>query len=248
MDKSKIINLFKNYELISLGYSCYPALFIKDIIKKETNFFDNIGSSSWSIKKILDNNFKDVLNKKKFIYLNKIFKKHDHKYNIINKEYYLRFIHDNDFLKNEKEWNNFKNKYLRRIIRFNNLLKSNKNLLFIYLEENLIERFDNLYNDIKKYYPESKNNYNIEQSKLEKDNMNKISIILKKKYNKNNFKIIYFSHFIEKSYYENNIIFIKTDFHYNLIEWNEWSEKQCMKSILDNYDFINEHLFESTTI
>jgi hypothetical protein len=239
--KLKVIKLFENYEIVSLGYSCYPKLFINEIIKKETNFFDWIGSSTWSIIKLLKNNFNNFLNKENYYYLNKIFKPHNHELLIYNKEYYIRFIHDGDFLKNNEEWNNFENKYTRRINRFNKLLKSEKNLLFFYLEENLL-RYNKLYQEIKKYYPKNKENYHIEQSKLEQGRMFDIVKILKAKYNKHNFKIIYFSHFIDKTNYTDNIIFIKTDCHYDKLEWHEWGYKQCTKSIIDNYDYINDIL------
>jgi hypothetical protein len=236
----KVIKLFENYEIVSLGYSCYPKLFINKIIKKETNFFDWIGSSTWSIIKLLKNNFNNFLNKENY-YLNKIFKPHNDELLIYNKEYYIRFVHDGDFLKNNEEWNNFENKYTRRINRFNKLLKSEKNLLFFYLEENVL-RYNKLYQEIKKYYPKNKENYHIEQSKLEQGRMFDIVKILKAKYNKHNFKIIYFSHFIDKTNYTDNIIFIKTDCHYDKLEWHEWVNSPCTKSIIDNYDYINDIL------
>jgi hypothetical protein len=234
-------NLFEKYEIVSFGYSCYPKLFIDKIIKKETQFFDWIGSSTWSIIKLLENNFSNFINKENYYYLKKIFKPHNHEFLIYNKEYYIRFIHDGDFLKNTEEWKNFIDKYTRRIDRFNDLLKSEKNLLFFYLEENKL-RYDTLYEEIKKYYPTKKENYHIEQSKLEQSRMGHIVNLLKTKYNKHNFKIIYFSHLIEKTHYRDNIIFIKTDCHYNKVKWNEWAEKQCIKSIINNYDYINDIL------
>ena len=237
----KIKKLFENYEIVSLGYSCYPKIFIKKIIKKETHFFDYLGSSTWSIINLLNNNFDNFFNKKKYYYLNGKFKPYDKNFLIYNKEYYIRFVHDNDFLKSGNAWNEFKNKYTRRFLRFNKLLKSENKLLFLYLEENLL-RFDKLYPEIKKYYPKKEKNYHIEQSKLEQSRMYDIVKIIKTKYNKHNFKIIYFSNFVEKTKYKDNIIFIKTDCHYNNFEWNHWASKQCSKSIIDNYDYINDIL------
>ena len=234
-------NLFEKYEIISLGYSCLPKLFIDKIINKETYFFDRIGSSTWSIIKLLESDFSTFLNKDNYYYLNKVFKPHDNKFLIYNKEYYIRFIHDGDFLKTDDEWNNFKNKYTRRINRFNDLLKSEKNILFFYLEENTL-RYDSLYEEIKEYYPKNKRNYHIKQSKLEQSRMLDIVKIIKTKYNKHNFKIIYFSNFIDKTNYTDNIIFIKTDCHYNDIKWYRWTRDQCIKSIKDNYCYINDIL------
>lgn len=242
MDKiEQIKNLFKNYQLISLGYSCYPKLFIDKIIKKETHFFDWVGSSTWSIKTLLENNFYNVVNRDNYYYWNVSFVPHCAENFIYNKEYYLRFIHDEDFLNTNEQWNNFKNKYSRRIERFNQLLTSNNDLLFVYLEENIF-RYDNLYPEIKKYYPKNTENYHIEQSKLEQGRILDIVKIIKTKYNKHNFKIIYFSHLLPKNSYTQNIIFIKTDCNYQLFKWNQWVEKQGIKTIIDNFDFINNIL------
>ena len=85
--------IFENYDLISLGYNCFPKLFIKKLINKETHLFDYVGSSTWIILKLLENNFDNFLNKKFYYYPNKTFIPHNSSYNITNKKYYLRFIH-----------------------------------------------------------------------------------------------------------------------------------------------------------
>ena len=241
MFKIKLQRLLKNYELVSLGYSCYPKFIIREIIDKETNFFDWVASSTWSILNLLDNNFNNVLNENNYHYFNKQFIPHSPDNFIYNKEYYLRFIHDDDFLKNTNEWNVFQSKYTRRIDRFKNLLKSTNDVLFFYLEENLI-RFDKLYPEIEKYYPKNNENYHIEQSKLEQSRMHDIVKTIKTKYNKHNFKIMYFSHLVDKTHYKDNIIFIKTDCHYNQFEWDKVARNHGIKSIIDNYDYINDIL------
>jgi hypothetical protein len=232
--------LFENYYLISLGHNCYPKLFADTLIAKETQVFDYFGSSTWSILKLFKNNFANVLNKQLFYYPNKIFKPHNARYNITNQEYYLRFVHDGNFLENDMSWNSFHNKYSRRITRFNELLKSNKPVLFFYLEENT-PRFDMLYPEIEQYYPKNTENYAIEQSTLEQARMSDIVNIIKTKYQKQNFKIIYFSHLLDKTYYKDNIIFIKTGCHYNQHSWQEWTTHYS-KLIKDNYDYIDDIL------
>lgn len=237
-----INKLFQNYELVSLGHSCYPKMFIEKICSKETFFFDWIGSSTWAIIKLLESNFTHFFNITNYFYLNKIFKPCDRHFLIYNKQYFIKFIHDSNFLKNNNEWNNFKNKYTRRIHRFNNLLQSNKQILFFYLEENLF-RYDVLYPEIKQFYPNNKEHYHIEQSKLEQSRMRQIVNIFKTKYNKHNFKIIYFSHLLEHDiHFNDNIIFIKTDSHYDNFDANTWAKHQCLKSILNNYDYIYDIL------
>lgn len=260
MDKiEQIRKLFQNYQLISLGYCCYPKCFIDMIIeKKQTLFFDWIASSTWSIIALLENNFYNVVNRDNYYYWNEPFIPHSPFHYIYNKEYYLRFIHDDNFLNTNEEWDNFKNKYIRRVERFNELLTSKHNLLFFYLEENIF-RYNSLYPEIKKYYPKNIENYHIEQSKLEQERMLEIVKIIKNKYHKHNFKIIYFSHMLEKTKYTENIIFIKTDDeytsvitdaslgdlsqHYTMIDQRlqKW-KKQCIKCIIENFDFINNIL------
>ena len=62
MSNIKLIKLFSNTNnVISLGYNCFFKKFLKIKLKinKETNFFDNIGTSMWSINELLLNDFQD---------------------------------------------------------------------------------------------------------------------------------------------------------------------------------------------
>ena len=72
--------------------------------------------------------------------------------------------------------------------------------------------------------------------------MHEIVKIIKTKYNKHNFKIIYFSHLVDKTQYKDNIIFIKTDCHYKQLEWDKAPRNHGIKSIIYNYDYINDIL------
>lgn len=243
MDILLLNKLFNNYKLVSLGWSCYPKSLIKKLNDQETHFFDWIGSSTWGIIKLLNNDFKNIFNYENY-FIHKpfpIFIEHDKNY-ICNKEYYLRFNHDKNFYENEKKWTIFKEKYSRRINRFLKLLKSDDNLLFIHLEENTIRFKYPIYKEIKKYYPKNEKNYHIEQSKIEQNRVKEIVKIIKTKYNKHNFKIIYFSHFIKETKYTDNIIFIKTDSYYDKFNFLNWSKKQAIPSLINNYDYINDIL------
>ena len=56
----KILSLFGNNQVISLGSMCFVKLFLNKINKnQETHFFDWIGTSVWSIRLALENNFED---------------------------------------------------------------------------------------------------------------------------------------------------------------------------------------------
>ena len=60
----------KNIKIISLGSNCYNKIYLNKIgIKRETNYFDYIGTSMWAINELfIMNKFKDVFsNKDNFI-------------------------------------------------------------------------------------------------------------------------------------------------------------------------------------
>jgi hypothetical protein len=145
---------FKSFDkIISLGSNCYVKMFLESHLKKEeTQFFDYIGSSMWSINELLKNDFKGLYDYKNFEKKH-ILNKGD-KYIFTNKIYNLRFKHDfkqnfdsdiNDIKEDEKFYE-FINKYKRRQNRFIQLLNNNKIILFIRYEEDNKDRV--------KYYEE----------------------------------------------------------------------------------------------
>ena len=85
---------FKSFDkIISLGSNCYIKMFLEShLIKKETQFFDYIGSSMWSINELLKNDFKGLYDYKNFEKKH-ILNKGDI-YIFTNNLYYLRFKHD----------------------------------------------------------------------------------------------------------------------------------------------------------
>lgn len=214
----KIKKLFVNYKLISLGFSCRVKKFINIIVKQETHLFDWLGVNTNGILNEINTDFKDFFNKQKYIDRS-IEKGHT---SIVNPETNMTFIHDNNFLKYEKNWKMFKNKYTRRINRFIDLLKSKQPILFICLESN--------------------RKYQLNKSILEQKQMFEIVKTIKKKYNKHNFKILYFSCFLDKTYYNNNIIFIKTDHNCEKYNYQKWSKKEAIPFIHKNYNFISNIL------
>lgn len=151
---------FKRFDdILSLGSNCFIKLYIdKHIKQKETNFFDYIGSSLWSINDLLNNNFDGLFDQNNFE--KKLLFDNEHrkdKYVYTNNKYYLRFKHDfvQDCNSNINDITNemflkFKNKYERRRRRFLDLIKSDNKMLFIRYEQDNKDRI--------KYYPDRNNN------------------------------------------------------------------------------------------
>ena len=140
-------------KIISMGSNCYVKMFLDShMSKKETQFFDYIGSSMWSINELLRNDFQGLYDYKNFEKKH-ILNKGD-KYIFTNNLYYIRFKHDfkqnfnsniND-IKEDLKFSEFINKYKRRQNRFIELLNSKETILFIRYEEDNKDRV--------KYYEE----------------------------------------------------------------------------------------------
>lgn len=195
--------LLQKNKLISLGFNCFIKIFFNKMkLEQETHFFDWIGSSSWSIRLLLENKFENLLQKENFKYLQTIQKENEYVWT--DELYYLRFKHDFEqtHLKETKqitnqEWNEVKIKYERRKIRFlQNLQEYEKNqkpILFIRLQEDFSERI----------YPESLSHISKEN---EIEDLLWISNWIQNQYPNLIFKIIFISrntniqsHFINKN-------------------------------------------------
>ena len=125
--KSKYTNI------LSLGSNCYPKLFIQRVVKPlegETQLFDYIGTSVWSINALLRADFKDLTTVSMTPILDKV------RPIVTNTEYYVRFMHE---LRNasDAEKPAFKEQIARRIQRFTSTMSDPaKNILFIRWQEN----------------------------------------------------------------------------------------------------------------
>jgi hypothetical protein len=212
------MNYFSNYKIISLGYNCFIKKYMIDIgISQETNLFDYIGTSMWTINKLFENDFKDLFNLEEYEKIKILV--NDSTYNnvVVNKRYYIRFMHDfknpslpsinskfsvlknfnYDIMDDVKiKFKSFKETYERRINRLKKLLIDEKKILFIRFEEPMNNRI--IYDEYKK---------NFERSEL--NNIIDYSTMLKINYKKLEFKIIYLSNTHETKYLkENNIIIL----------------------------------------
>lgn len=119
--------------IFSLGSNCYPKFFISKILKpsnKETDLFDYIGASMWSINALLLNDFVGLNDHTNFALMPVL---EGAKPIVINTKYYLRFKHD---LATVADATNgiFKGKMARRLKRFNDGLTADS-LLFIRQQE-----------------------------------------------------------------------------------------------------------------
>jgi hypothetical protein len=167
----------ETYKIYSLGYNCCIKKYIDIQGKKATNLFDYIGSSMWSINKLVENDFQDLFDINMYKNMEIL-----PNYNIItNEKYYLRFKHD---LKTMINFEKFKETYKRRIIRFKEDLDNENKILFIRLEESHQDRI---------IYDQYKENFKKNELEYLKD----YSIFLKTKIPFLNFKIIYISEIFE---------------------------------------------------
>jgi hypothetical protein len=103
--------------IISLGSNCYPKFFISKILKPvngETDLFDYIGASMWSINALLLNDFAGLDDHKNFGLIPVL---EGAEPIVTNTKYYLRFKHD---LATVADANKavFKDKLRRRVNRF----------------------------------------------------------------------------------------------------------------------------------
>lgn len=169
-------NFLKSFDkIISLGSNCYVKIFLDfNYKKKETQFFDYIGSSMWAINELIKNDFKGLYNYDNFE--KKLILTEGDKYIFTNNIYHLRFKHDfkQNFnseineIKNDEIFLDFQNKYKRRQTRFIELLNSKDTILFIRYEEdnknrvkyhNKKDELDSVYefiNILKNLNPEKK--------------------------------------------------------------------------------------------
>ena len=244
---NKIKDLFSNFDVVSLGYNCTPKFF-KNVIEtnnflksaSESSLFDWMGINMSIITHLLLHDFNDLLNIAYFKNLNTV-EPVDHFNNtIINDKYFIRFPHDIDIIKNN--WDNFTNKYMRRIKRFYHHLKCINKSIYLYLEETESINLDASYKWLNEKYPKCYcNNRDIFYKKLadlEQKKIQEFVQILKIKFNKYNFVILYFSKYLENQIrYENNVLYIRLDQH-KKYEWHN-IYNSIKNPILQNIESIN---------
>ena len=77
-------------KFLSLGNNCFIKKYLNTIQPGETNFFDYIGSSQWSINELFLNDFANLFNKEDYVNT-KVLTDYEC---VTHKHYYLRFLHD----------------------------------------------------------------------------------------------------------------------------------------------------------
>lgn len=233
-NSKKIKDLFKvSNNLVSIGYNCFFKKFLKTKImfKKETHFFDNIGISMWAINELLSNDFEDFFNHE---YYKKIQIKNNEDNNFLsNTKYYVRFPHDLEVSKFNNNYNNryfvnFVNTYQRRKIRLYNFLTNCKKIIFLRLEED---------NDKRIFYPE----YEEKFINTEFENLISFSEIIKKKFNNQNFVIIFISRTLETNIDDANNIIILNSGEYKVNDWKK-SQNELESIFLSNYDYLKNFI------
>ena len=234
MTQKNITELFKNCDIfISLGYNCFFKKFIKNKLKhnKETNFFDYIGTSMWSINELLTNDFEDFFNKSD--YKNIPIKINENNDFITNTKYYIRFFHDLNTSKfngvnKEKYFKDFVSSYTRKKNRLYQLLNDNNKILFLRLEEDNTNRIN---------YPEYEDMAKIDEI----ENLIIFTKIIKNKFPNLNFTVLFISKKLKTNIDESNNIIIINSGDYPLNNWKS-SQDELENILLNNYEHIETFL------
>uniref|UniRef100_A0A6C0EU87 Papain-like cysteine peptidase n=1 Tax=viral metagenome TaxID=1070528 RepID=A0A6C0EU87_9ZZZZ len=132
---------FKRFDaVISLGWNCYPAKYLKKHVKSTGSFFDYIGSPLWSIIHVIENNWEIMFNKEEYKLLDFYrpefnIKKHGKPNNpyVYHLNYELSFPHDITTLSDVTP--EFFSRIKGRIERFEQYCRFAKKLLFIRLQQ-----------------------------------------------------------------------------------------------------------------
>lgn len=233
-NNKNITQLFENNNnLISLGYNCFFKKFLKSKLrfKKETNFFDNIGISMWSINELLSNDFEDFFNPTHYKQIK--IKNNENVGFLSNTKYYVRFPHDLETVKfnknyNGKYFNDFISMYSRRKTRLYELLINSRKVIFLRLEEDNNDRI---------IYPE----YEEKMKTTEFDNLLVFTEIIKKKFPSLNFVTIFVSRTKETNIYTSSNIIVLNSGAYKVNDWKK-SQDELENILLSNYDYIKTFL------
>ena len=127
--------------IISLGSNCYPATYIRALLNsineaKETQLFDTIGTSMWSINQLIENRFEAILDRHLFKDL--VHREGDRAI-VTNTRYNLRFKHDLESAIQSRSLS-FQAKVNRRIPRLEGIFRDAKQLLLIRYQEIQVRR------------------------------------------------------------------------------------------------------------
>jgi hypothetical protein len=171
--------------IISLGYNCFPSLYIRKSIGATTPyFFNSIATPAWAINELLKNNFDGFFNKDNYE-KKQLFTETQAKF-LTNVPYYIRLINEpiDNFESFINKYNFNKNNLLNKLDELNK--NPTKKLLFIRYEEPMIGNTNILNGDrivdsqYDKYYQ-----FN------ELYHLNTLSLYIKEHYPQLNFYILF---------------------------------------------------------
>jgi hypothetical protein len=207
----KFPKIFKNINLLSIGYNCYPSLIINQIKNEPYHLFDWTGSSLWGINKLIQDDFPVITNKQDlYIYENYRYFNGEKIYITTNQKYFIRFFHDFDKSLNELPdiKQDFIDKTLRRSIRTLNILKENKPLILIHLED-VCNRTNYTMQGHEQYYPKITDNkkYIEEYSRISLNDAMELTNTIINKYN-TNILLAYFSIYLPTHHIKSKNIFV----------------------------------------
>jgi hypothetical protein len=207
-----LAKLWKDINIVSIGYNCYPSLIINKIKNEPYNLFDWTGSSLWGIKQFIEDDFPVITNEQDLcIYEYYRYFNNQTIYITTNKKYFIRFFHDfkKSLNKLPEITEDFKDKTFRRSIRLQNILKETKPLLLVHLED-VNNRTNYTMNGHEKHYPKITNDsqYIEQYSKISINDAIELIDLIITKYNNKNVLMIYFSMYLTTQHIESKNIFI----------------------------------------
>jgi len=229
-------------EVSSLGYNCYTKLYFNSLkMNKETQFFDYIGTSVWSIIELLENDFDGIFDKSNYKIMN-IMKTGDDQFLVVNEKYFIRCKHEfkktldrkfdpeilHEYEIDKEELEDFIEKMKRRKERFMNMLATNNSLLFIRYEEDPTGRCD------LKQYDEK---FNISYM----DNLKILSDMFKKINPEKKITILDISHRHDKTEYIKEYEIIKIRMRKRIDHWKK-AVVEFENTFSNEKKFIEENL------
>jgi len=229
-------------DVSSLGYNCYTKLYFNSLkMDKETQFFDYIGTSVWSIIELLENDFDGIFDKSNYKIMN-IMKTGDDQFLVVNEKYFIRCKHEfkktldrkfdpeilHEYEIDKEELEDFIEKMKRRKERFMNMFASNNSLLFIRYEEDPTGRYD------LKQYDEK---FNISYM----DNLKILSDMFKKINPEKKITILDISHRHDKTEYIKEYEIIKIRMRKRIDHWKK-AVVEFENTFSNEKKFIEENL------
>lgn len=220
----------ENYNHISIGYVCNVASYLlSKRLTSTKSVFDRIGTPMWAVNELFETDFNEMFLEEN-LKSEKLFTD-DKKESWYDEKYYIRFVYN-------KNYEVFKKIMDKRVEMMKEELENweegkNKPIIFIRCEEkdNYEKRGERIYMD----------KYKLKYEKNELEYLKLFTEIIKRKYPKVIFKVIFLNKMVKDNFYdkEHEIIGIE----YPNLDYSDIHVARDMREVFEkNMDFINRYL------